>query len=775
MGTRLFGQTTKVGLAIILWWVMAMATTTAPATGAAPAGAHRLLGYTDGAALPALTAELERLGWQPARHWPALRLMELAPMPGVQTAAVLDALPATAGAQVRFVAEDEVVVAAGEIVATPAGAPVNDPLAGQQWALARVGLGDGWTLTRGEPRVIVAVIDTGLSFDHPDLSPASLWTNLAEASGRAGVDDDGNGFVDDRHGWDWVDGDAVADDEAGHGTHVAGAIVAVADNHTGITGMAPGLGILPLRILDRAGRGSVSDLVDAIVYAQAAGARIVNLSLVLGGHNDALLTAIQWATAQNMMVVAAAGNSSEPVVWPAAYAETVAVAATTETDQRASFSNYGPQVDLAAPGANILGLYRNGEYEYLSGTSMATPHVSALAGLLMTLRPDLDAVAVTALMQATADDVNAAFLPGKDDELGAGRINGAAALLRASEALALVETATPPDYLFIGSSYFLGVRVTAPPGALAQRRAVQGAVIHYTLRKGSAPAEEALISGSLLTDAGGTAGAVIALPGEAGFYVLELWVGNTRLRRELQVVNEPTTITVTAPAPVVAGSGEQTVTIALLDAAGQPVAGPVPIGVTVTRGLLSLPLDPRANAGTGAQPAAALRAVAQDGSLALVWLPGTGAGSGQFRVESGTRSAVAGFRIEPGVVAMLQVTQLASTHFEAAKMITVTLDAQLADRYGNSAGASAGQAFYAWRSAGDDTVYSATTTTGDMRYALPLPLLRTEPVTVTVTAVFSVTASQVAPPLPATQRLTSTSVVAPVHFFFLPAVERGVP
>jgi hypothetical protein len=451
------------------------------------------------------------------------------------------------------------------------------------------------------------------------------------------------------------------------------------------------------------------------------------------------------------------------------------VAATTEADQRAGFSNYGAPVDLAAPGASILGLYRNGESEYLSGTSMATPHVSALAGMLMTLRPDLEAGAVTALMQATADDVNALFLPGEDDELGAGRIDAAAALMRASEALALVETATPPDYLFAGSSYFLGARVTAPAGALAQRRAVPSAVIHYILRKGTAPAEEALIRGALLTDAGGTAGAVIALPGEAGFYVLELWVGHARLRRELLVVNEPATIAITTPAPIVAGGGEQTVVIALLDAAGQPVAGPVPVAVTATRGLLSLPADQRADAGTGAQPASALRAVAQDGSLALAWLPGTGAGAGQFRVESGTRSAVADFVIEPGAVAVLQVAQQASTHFVSAEMITVTLDAQLADRHGNAAGAHAGQALYAWRSWGDDVVYSATTTTGAMRYALPLPLLRTEPVTVTVTAVFSAPVDNAAPPLLTTQRLTATSVVAPVRFFFLPAVERGVP
>jgi len=621
---------------------------------------------------------------------------------------------------------------------------------------------------------VVAVIDTGLSFSHPDLSAASLWTNLVEDLGVAGIDDDGNGFVDDRHGWDWVEGDAIANDESGHGTHVAGTIVAVPDNQMGIIGMAPGLVILPLRILDRLGRGSVSDLVDAIVYAQAAGARIVNLSLVLGSHNDALLAAVQWATAQKMMVVAAAGNSSEPVSWPAAYVETVAVAATTEADRRASFSNFGPQVDLAAPGAGIIGLYRSG-YEYLSGTSMAAPHVAALAGLLMTLRPDLDAQAVTVLMQATADDVNGGSLPGEDDELGAGRINAATALLRASAELALVETESTPDYLFTGSSHFFVTRVTAPAADLPERRAVRGAVVSYTLRKGASPAEDALTSGELVTDFDGTVGVAVTLPTEAGFYALDMRVGSALLERELQVVNEAASIALTLPAQITAGGEEQIVTVDLLDLAGQRVSGPLPIEVESTLGLLSMAASQNAVDAAVTQPAAVVRAVAQDGRLALAWSPGTVAGPGQIRVQSGARSTVADFTIAPDAVAALQVTQWVLPYLATADPVTVTVEAQLADRFGNVAGVRAGPVHFTWRRVDDAAVYSATTTTGATIYALALPLLRTEPVTITVTAAFSAPVSGGMPPVTATQRLTATSVVAPVRFFFLPAVETDAP
>ena len=268
---------------------------------------------------------------------------------------------------------------------------------------------------------VVAVIDTGVDYNHADLKP-NLWRNSGESGlGREtnGVDDDLNGRVDDWRGWDFVGADNDPADENGHGTHVSGTIAADRGNGVGVAGIADGAAkVMPIRVLDAAGSGRVSDVIQAYAYAFKEGAKVVNLSLGSTTSSRSEHDAI--AAYPTMLFVAAAGNGGADGVgdnndsvatYPCAYLlpNVVCVAASDNRDQLASFSNFGAtSVDLAAPGVNIASTWPGGGYSWSSGTSMATPHVSGAAALLLdaapqALPPDL----ATALMSGA--DASAAF------------------------------------------------------------------------------------------------------------------------------------------------------------------------------------------------------------------------------------------------------------------------------------------------------------------------------------------------------------------------------
>ncbi len=257
---------------------------------------------------------------------------------------------------------------------------------------------EAWELGGGSPGVVVAVIDSGVDLDHPDLA-AAIWTNPGETgAGREsnGVDDDANGLVDDWRGWDWASDDALPADESGHGTHVSGTIAATGDNATGITGVSSGARVMALRTLDSAGRGSVADLISAYRYASAKGARVVNASLGGSGFSHSELAAIE-ANSNTLFVVAAGNGGADGVgddvqitpEYPCAYpaANIVCVAASDQDDALAGFSNFGSTaVDLAAPGVRTLSTVPGG-YAYYSGTSMAAPHVAGTAALIASRVP----------------------------------------------------------------------------------------------------------------------------------------------------------------------------------------------------------------------------------------------------------------------------------------------------------------------------------------------------------------------------------------------------
>lgn len=254
-----------------------------------------------------------------------------------------------------------------------------------QWALAAIRAPLAWEHARDASQVTVAVVDTGIALDHADLAE-SIWVNEGEEP-ENGLDDDANGYVDDVNGWDFVDDDPDpspgSDAAARHGTHVAGIIGAGWDNARGIAGVAPHVRIMAIRAL--AGRRGSSDAVaDAVDYACENGARIVNLSL--GGRYSRLLDeALERAARRGVIVVAASGNAGAPRVdFPAASTlpNVVGVGATDRAQEVASFSNGGSGLDVLAPGVDILATLPSG-YGWMSGTSMAAPHVSGAFALAL--------------------------------------------------------------------------------------------------------------------------------------------------------------------------------------------------------------------------------------------------------------------------------------------------------------------------------------------------------------------------------------------------------
>ena len=249
--------------------------------------------------------------------------------------------------------------------------------------------------------VTVCVVDTGIDKDHPDLQ-----ANIV--GGRNFV---AKGATVDPTKWD---------DDNGHGTHVAGTIAAV-DNTIGVVGVAPSASLLAAKVLNRQGSGYLSDVIAGVDYCVQNGAKVVSMSLGSNSDVQAFHDAVDAANANGVLLVAAAGNDyGGTVSYPAAYDSVVAVSATDSADNLASFSNVGPQVELAAPGVSILSTYKGGGYTTLSGTSMATPHVSGVAALAWEANPLLTNAEVRTLLQSTADDLGAV---GKDDYFGHGLVD----------------------------------------------------------------------------------------------------------------------------------------------------------------------------------------------------------------------------------------------------------------------------------------------------------------------------------------------------------------
>jgi subtilisin family serine protease len=276
-----------------------------------------------------------------------------------------------------------------------------------------------WDYTTGRPEVVIAILDTGVDKTHPDLA-GGIWTNQAEVDGDEGVDDDGNGFVDDVNGWDFADNDNLPDDDYGHGTHVAGIAAARINNGIGIAGMAGGCTIMPVDVFS-GGIGTYDSLIRAIIYATDNGARVINMSLGATSYSRGEQAAVDYAWSHGVVVVASAGNNGRDIsFYPAAHAHAIAVAGTTASDGWSGY-NHGDYVDVAAPGTSVYSTLPGNSYGWKSGTSMAAPHVSGLAALVLSRNPDLTPDQVRGLIEQNAKDLGAT---GWDPYFGHGRING---------------------------------------------------------------------------------------------------------------------------------------------------------------------------------------------------------------------------------------------------------------------------------------------------------------------------------------------------------------
>ncbi len=324
---------------------------------------------------------------------------------------------------------------------------------GDQWALHRIGFtpkGSGqsaWDLETGEHRpVIVAVLDTGLDFYHPDLKPSSVWRNPKPNT----PGDDPNGYAKDLIGWNFVENSNNVWDDDGHGTFVAGIIAAATNNGYGIAGINWGVQIMPLKIMDTFGHGRAFNVARAIVYAVDHGARVLNLSLESEHLSKTEQLAVDYAYQKGALIVVAAGNQGSETVdqAPVSMNHVLPVAAVDMSDTRAPFSNWGRHIKLAAPGVEILSLrarrtdfillseakdYKPGgsfvgtqsQHMRAAGTSFAAPLVSAVASLIWAKYPDLTNVQIERMLLESADDVE---VPGWDNFTGAGRLNAVAAL-----------------------------------------------------------------------------------------------------------------------------------------------------------------------------------------------------------------------------------------------------------------------------------------------------------------------------------------------------------
>lgn len=351
-------------------------------------------------------------GLQVAGAIQAIGVLKLAVKPGreLDTVAALVRNPNVLYAEPNYIAH--------AVDITPDDTYFNPPYS-YQWGLNKIQAPAAWDITTGSSDIVIAVVDTGIDLNHPDLSCPGKLTP----------------------GWDFVNQDAMPDDDHrskgfGHGSHVAGIAAACTNNSTGVAGVAWGARLMPVKSLDDRGDGTYEDVALGITYAVDQGAHIINLSLGGASGSGTLADAVRYASDHGRLVVAATGNNSGSVMYPAAYPEAMAVAATTSFDQRAWFSNHGPETDIAAPGVSIYSTVID-DYGYKDGTSMATPFVAGLAALVWSASPNLTHQQLRDLIQSTADDLGVA---GWDEYYGHGRIN-------AWRALQSISLQTLPDQI----------------------------------------------------------------------------------------------------------------------------------------------------------------------------------------------------------------------------------------------------------------------------------------------------------------------------------------
>jgi hypothetical protein len=411
-----------------------------------------LVKYRETASVQVMQSIRQRIKARIVRHFsqmmPKLQLQQLpADMSMNQAIAILQSDPNVEYAEPNYVYR--------------AAAVPDDLYFGYLWGLHNTGQSGGvegvdisalqaWDVTKGNPDVVVGVIDTGIDYQHQDLA-ANIWTNPGEVPDN-NLDDDENGFVDDVHGWNAESSSGDPFDDNDHGTHVAGTIGAVGNNGEGITGINWNVQLMALKFLDASGSGFVSDAIDCINYAmemkqRGVNIRVLNASWGGTGFSRSLRDAIELAGNAGILFVAAAGNNGDgsedrgtdndvAPIYPASYdlPNIISVAAIDRRGRLAAFSNYGGNsVDVAAPGVSIASTVPYDGYALFSGTSMATPHVSGVAALLLSVKSDL-----------SPSDLKNAILQGAVPLASLENKTLTGGLLNASNSLQLLPNENPP-------------------------------------------------------------------------------------------------------------------------------------------------------------------------------------------------------------------------------------------------------------------------------------------------------------------------------------------
>ncbi|MEX0992905.1 MAG: S8 family serine peptidase, partial [Solirubrobacterales bacterium] len=400
------------------------------------------------------------------------------------------------------------------------------------WGLKRIQADAAWPQSEGQG-VVVAVVDSGLDFEHPDIW-ANVWEKSDDPPGDIPdgcdriadptitlADDDCNRFVDDSRGWDFVNGDGDPTDDHGHGTHLSGTIAAVGNNAEGIIGVAPRARIMAVKSLNASAFGTSDQLAAGLRYAADNGADVINNSwgCAICPQMPVWEDAVRYAHSLGAVLVFGAGNSNDDVVLrsPQNQAETVVVSASNQDDKKTSFSSFGSKIDVAAPGGggatgddqvtlmpqrnilslraranNIYGERVGTDYLRWAGTSMAAPHVSGLAALILARHPEFTNEQVRQVLRMSADDIEA---PGFDVESGYGRINAARALT--VDSVPQVMISAPRSHANIGDLESLDVRGTAAGPDLVSYRLSYGVGISPTewipIGTSSVPVEDGVL------------------------------------------------------------------------------------------------------------------------------------------------------------------------------------------------------------------------------------------------------------------------------------------
>jgi len=356
---------------------------------------------------------------------------------------------------------DGVVQISSEAKVKAAFSP-NDPYLSYQWGLSAIHAQQAWDITTGKHTVVVAVLDTGIDWNHPDIGP-NMWN-------------DSNGY----HGYNFIDGNRIPMDDninsydkngnwipntyTYHGTHVAGVVGAVIDNGIGIAGMAQ-VRLMAVKVMNDSGEGTDATVASGIRWAVDNGADIITMSLGVDGMSLTLGSAVQYASNHGVVEVAAAGNSGSSFVsYPAAYPSVIAVGAVDQQSRRASFSNFGTELDLMAPGVQIWSTQGSDSYQYLSGTSTAAPYVAGVAALMLSANPSLTAVDVGMYLNSTATDLTTTA--GWDSSTGWGIVNAFAAVQQVSAPM--VRISDYPTYAAPNSTFEVTWIVSGgTPGAIS--------------------------------------------------------------------------------------------------------------------------------------------------------------------------------------------------------------------------------------------------------------------------------------------------------------------